>query len=107
MSEYQEIQAQIAELQRKVATIRATERATAFGTIKSLMATFDISPSELSKDQRVPKIPRSAKVVSQEQKVPAKYRDRVGNEWSGRGLQPRWLKSAISNGESTESFLIS
>jgi len=107
MSEYQAIQAQIAELQRKAATIRATERATAFATINSLMATFDISTFELSKDQRVSKNPRSAKAVTQAQKVPAKYRDSAGNEWSGRGLQPRWLKSAIANGETAESFLIS
>ena len=106
MSEYQEIQAQIAELQRKAATIRATERAAAFATINSLMATFDISTTELSKEQRVAKNPRSAKTVTQAHKVPAKYRDSAGNEWSGRGLQPRWLKAAIANGAVMESFLI-
>lgn len=106
MSEYQEIQAQIAELQRKAATIRATERSAAFATINSLMATFDISTTELSKEQRVAKSPRSAKAVTRAQKVPAKYRDSAGNEWSGRGLQPRWLKAAIANGAAMESFLI-
>lgn len=106
MSEYQEIQAQIAELQRKAATIRDTERAAAIDTIRSLISTFDILTSELSKDQRVLKGSRSAKVVTHAQKVPAKYRDSAGNKWSGRGLQPRWLKAAIANGAVMESFVI-
>ena len=48
MSEYEAIQAQIAELQRKAASIRAAERAAALTKIKSLMVTFDIRVPELS-----------------------------------------------------------
>lgn len=40
------------------------------------------------------------------QKVAAKYRDAAGNTWSGRGLQPRWLKAAIADGKKIEDFAI-
>lgn len=107
MLEYQQIQAQIAELQRKAAHIRATERAAAIENIKSLMATFEISASELSRDTKVSPRTRTDKAKALVQKVAPKYRDSAGNEWSGRGLQPRWLKAAITNGASLQSFLIS
>jgi DNA-binding protein H-NS len=28
-------------------------------------------------------------------KVPAKYRDKEGNTWAGRGAQPVWLREKI------------
>jgi hypothetical protein len=40
-------------------------------------------------------------------KSPAKYRDaRTGETWSGRGLQPKWLKVALSNGKSLSDFTV-
>ena len=33
-------------------------------------------------------------------KVPAKYRDKAGNTWAGRGAKPRWLVAAIKEGRS-------
>ncbi|WP_310733677.1 H-NS family nucleoid-associated regulatory protein [Aquincola tertiaricarbonis] len=39
-------------------------------------------------------------------KPPVKYRDESGNTWSGRGLQPRWLKQALANGSALESFRV-
>lgn len=39
-------------------------------------------------------------------KVPVKYRDpATGMTWSGRGLQPRWLKAAIEGGARLDDFL--
>jgi len=106
MSEYQEIQAQIAELQRRADAIRAAERVAAIGNIKSLMATFEISASELSHETKQSARIRTDKAKAQALKVAPKYRDTAGNEWSGRGLQPRWLKAALANGASLQSFLI-
>jgi DNA-binding protein H-NS len=105
MSEYQEIQAKIAELQLQAATIRANERVAALANIKSLMATFDISIAELAPQTKERK--RGKKVTPKLQKVAPKYRDGIGNQWSGRGLQPRWLKAAIAGGASLKSFVIS
>ena len=39
-------------------------------------------------------------------KVPAKYRDRAGNTWAGRGARPRWLVAAIKEGKKLEDFSI-
>ena len=37
-------------------------------------------------------------------KAAVKYRDASGNTWSGRGLQPRWLKEALAKGKSLSDF---
>ncbi|MCW7536832.1 H-NS histone family protein [Aquabacterium sp. A7-Y] len=34
-----------------------------------------------------------------------KYQDAHGNSWSGRGPRPAWLRVALENGETLESFL--
>ena len=39
-------------------------------------------------------------------KVPAKYRDKAGNTWAGRGAKPRWLVAAIKEGKKLDDFLI-
>jgi DNA-binding protein H-NS len=40
-------------------------------------------------------------------KVPAKYRDsKTGETWSGRGLQPRWLKAALAAGRKLDEFTL-
>ena len=35
---------------------------------------------------------------------PAKYKDRTGNSWSGRGPQPNWLKQALASGKTLEAL---
>lgn len=39
-------------------------------------------------------------------KVAAKYRDKSGNTWSGRGAVPRWMRDAIKGGAKRDDFLI-
>ena len=40
-------------------------------------------------------------------KVAAKYRNTAtGETWSGRGLQPKWLKAAVAGGASVQDFAI-
>jgi len=38
--------------------------------------------------------------------IPIKFRDDKGNQWSGRGKQPRWLTKALSEGKVLEDFLV-
>src|SRR5262245_11125112 len=40
------------------------------------------------------------------QKVPAKYRDRAGNTWAGRGAQPVWLREKLKAGAKLENFAV-
>jgi DNA-binding protein H-NS len=40
-------------------------------------------------------------------KVAAKYRNMsTGDTWSGRGLQPKWLKAAIAGGKKISDFAV-
>ncbi|MDD2660266.1 MAG: H-NS histone family protein [Methylococcales bacterium] len=39
-------------------------------------------------------------------KAKIKYRDTVtGNEWSGRGLRPKWIIDAVTDGKNIDDFL--
>jgi DNA-binding protein H-NS len=107
MSEYQILQNQIAELQIKAASIRDAERTAAITQINGLIESFDIKLSELANkagaSARGMAKPMLGKKVK---KVAPRYRDSHGNEWTGRGLQPKWLRAAIAGGATLESFLI-
>jgi len=39
-------------------------------------------------------------------KQPAKYRGPGGEEWSGRGPAPRWMKPYLAKGKTKKDFLI-
>ena len=39
-------------------------------------------------------------------KQPARYRGPNGEEWSGRGPAPRWMKPLLAKGKTKEDFLI-
>ncbi len=39
-------------------------------------------------------------------KPPIRYRDAVGNTWTGRGKQPGWLSHALADGQSIDAFLV-
>ena len=39
-------------------------------------------------------------------KVPAKYRDKQGNTWAGRGAQPVWLRENLKAGAKLEDFAV-
>jgi hypothetical protein len=39
-------------------------------------------------------------------KVPAKYRDKAGNTWAGRGVQPVWLREKLKAGAKLEDFAV-
>jgi DNA-binding protein H-NS len=38
--------------------------------------------------------------------VPIKYRDRSGNTWAGRGVQPVWLREKLKAGAKLEDFAV-
>ena len=39
-------------------------------------------------------------------KVAVKYRDRSGNTWAGRGMQPVWLRERLKSGAKIEDFVV-
>ena len=43
---------------------------------------------------------------AQRKKIAPKYRGPDGDTWTGRGIKPRWLTSALNEGKRLEDFLI-
>jgi DNA-binding protein H-NS len=104
MSNLADLIAQKAALEQQIAAARREARAGAIAQIKSLMAEHGLTLADLGG-----KAPASTPVKAARKggKVPPKYRDpATGTTWSGRGLQPNWLKAALANGRKLSDFLV-
>ena len=96
MSALKDLLAQRAALDQQIAETKSRERGDAIAKVKSLMAEYGLTAADLS--ARSPKAVKASKVA-------AKYRNKAtGETWSGRGLQPKWLKAALSAGGKIEDF---
>ncbi len=100
MSEVQKLLAERAALDQKIVEVRQRERADAIARIKAIMAEHGLSLADLgNRAQAAPRKPA--------RKVPAKYRHpQTGETWSGRGLQPNWLKAALAEGAQLADFKV-
>jgi DNA-binding protein H-NS len=91
----QELLAQKAALEKQIADTQRQERADAIAKVKSLMAEYGLTAADIV--GKAPVAQRSA--PSAGKKVAPKYRNPdTGETWTGRGLQPNWLKSALASG---------
>lgn len=100
MSEVQKLLAERAALDQKIVEVRQRERADAIAQVKAIMAEHGLSLADLG--SRGAAAPRKAV-----RKVPAKYRHpQTGETWSGRGLQPNWLKAALAEGAQMNDFKV-
>jgi DNA-binding protein H-NS len=100
MAKLSELLAQKAALEQQIAQTQRAERADAIAQIKALMAEHGLSLADLG--SRAASAPRKAS-----SKVPPKYRHPgTGDTWSGRGLQPNWLKAALAGGAKIDDFKI-
>lgn len=103
------LEKQQAELEKQISETLRAERSNVINQIKTLMAEHGITQADL-----VAKVGRGAKAAAAAdgsapatRKVAPKYRDpATGETWSGRGLQPKWLKAAIEGGRSLEEFAV-
>ena len=101
-----ELLAQKAELERQIAEQTRAERASAVSQIKTLMSTYGLTPGDIVTDSaKVAKSPGKEKSTPRATVAP-KYRDDAGNTWTGRGLKPRWLTTALAAGATLEQFAI-
>ena len=95
MSTYKQIQDQIKQLQQKAEELRKKELGNAISQIKSIMAEFGITISDLG---------MVAKKKGTRTRAPLapKYRNpSTGETWSGRGKAPKWIDQ-----KNKEKFLI-
>jgi DNA-binding protein H-NS len=97
----QELLAQKEALDREIENTKKQARAEAIAKVRSLMAEYGLTAADLS-----------AKGGSKASgkpggKVAVKYRDAAtGDTWSGRGLQPKWLKAALTAGRQISEFAV-
>jgi DNA-binding protein H-NS len=98
----QELLAQKKALERQIEQTKKHERGEAVNRVRALMAEYGLSLADLGA-----KSPVNGKSGGGSGKVPAKYRNAsTGESWSGRGLQPRWLKAALASGKKLSDFAL-
>lgn len=101
MESIQELLAQKAALDKRIADAQRTAKADAIAKVKTLMAEYGLTAADLAG-----KSPVAAKAEGGK-KVAAKYRDPAsGQTWTGRGLKPKWLTAALASGKSLEDFTL-
>ncbi len=101
MATLQELIAQKEALEVEIARTRDKSRSDAIAQVRALMEEHRLTISDLS-NRAVVKT-RAGKGA----KVAAKYRDAAtGDTWSGRGLQPKWLKAALASGRKLTDFAV-
>jgi DNA-binding protein H-NS len=102
MATLQELLAQRAELDRQIESQKTETRSSAIAQIKKIMEENGLTVGDLSSPVRAVAKPGAKKGGT----VAAKYKDGNGNSWSGRGLQPKWLKAAVASGKSLADFAV-
>jgi DNA-binding protein H-NS len=101
MESIQELLAQKATLEKRIAEAQRSAKADAIAKVKALMAEYGLTAADLAG-----KAPVAAKAEGAK-KVAPKYRDPAsGQSWTGRGLKPKWLQAALTSGKSLDDFAI-
>lgn len=108
MTTYQQLIAQIAELQKQAEETRRAEMEQAIADIKEKIATYGLTAVDLGlnsvaegKSKSLGRARRSRGAVAPKYKDPAS-----GATWSGRGVMPKWLQVAVAAGRSKDEYLV-
>lgn len=106
MSSLQELLAQRAEIEKKIADAQREERSTAIAKVRALMAEHGLTTADLAGKAPTVRV-AAAPGPKAGGKVAPKFRNgATGETWSGRGLQPKWLKAALASGAQLADFAI-
>jgi DNA-binding protein H-NS len=99
MASLQDLLDRKAALEKEIEATRRQEKANAISKVKALMSEYGLTAADLSTKGA----PKSS--GGKGSKVAVKYRNKAtGDTWSGRGLQPKWLKAALAAGRKIEEF---
>lgn len=92
------------QLERQIQDLQKAARAGALSEIRDLMNKHGLTVEDLAGATRR----GEKKSANKGSSVKAKYEDGQGNTWTGRGLRPRWLTSALeaNPGKTLDDFLI-
>jgi len=100
MSELSELLAQKAALEQKIIETQRAQKVQAVAQIRQLMSEYGLTLADIGARSAPP-----ARKSAGGGKVAPKYRHpQTGETWSGRGLQPNWLKTALAGGASLDDF---
>lgn len=110
LAQKEALEKQRADLEKQIAAARRTERAGVIAQITALMDSHGITLEDLGAKPAKAARGKAAGGKSSAmagRKVAAKYRNKAtGDTWSGRGLQPKWLKAALAAGQKIEDFAV-
>jgi len=100
MASLQDLLDRKAALEKEIESTRRQQKADAISKVRALMSEYGLTAADLSaKSTAKSKGGKGSKVA-------VKYRNKAtGDTWSGRGLQPKWLKAALAAGRKIEDFL--
>lgn len=97
--------AQRSELDRQIGEAKQAQAQEAKAKIRALMDEAGLTLADLSDDVRVAKGLRSGKPAKGG--VAVKFRNAsTGETWTGRGMQPRWLRAALEAGAKLDEFRV-
>lgn len=101
MASLQELLAQKDALEKEIESTKRQARSEAVAKVRALMAEHGLTVADIS-------VKAASKTSARAgAKVAVKYRDpATGDSWSGRGLQPRWLRAALASGRKISDFLV-
>lgn len=114
---FAQLNAEIEVLKAKADAARRKEAAGVVARIKEAIVAYGLTAQDLgfgrsdggrgvdSKKTATGSAPKKQR-VQDETKVAVKYRDSVGNTWTGRGSKPRWLVAALATGQPLESLAV-
>lgn len=97
MTTYKEIRTRIAKLEQEAEALRKSEVAAVISEIKTKMAEYGITSKDLGVIKN--KTKKQSGAAS-----PAKYKNKTGQTWSGRGRKPKWVIEAMATGKTLEDM---
>jgi DNA-binding protein H-NS len=112
---WEQIQAQIAKLEKQADQLKAKEAADVVQRIKVAIAHYGLTAEDLfsgkSSKPGHPKPRRQSKPALQKKaaaKAPSRirFRDDAGHSWTGNGKRPNWYKDAIAAGKTPEDLAV-
>ena len=98
---YKQIQKQIEQLQKQADAVRNSEVKGVIERIKVAIAHYGLTAAHLGLG---PGAGSSKSAGKRPARASAQFSDGAGNNWSGRGPRPRWLRDALAAGRSMDEF---
>jgi DNA-binding protein H-NS len=102
-----ELIAQRAALDKKIADAQREQRGDAIQKVRALMSEYGLTLADVGAKGSAKGSASAGAPKKSTGKVAAKYRNKTtGESWSGRGLKPKWLAAALASGRSISDFAV-